>query len=452
MQTGLMVKRKAQQQGYTLIVGLGLTGLSVVRYLASLGENIVVADSRDIPPGLKHLNDDFPDIEYHMGAFSESLFVNADRIILSPGVPLSEPAVKAAKDSGVEILGDLDLFAHVVSAPVIGITGSNGKSTVTALLGEMAKKAGVDVAVGGNIGKPVLDLLHDAYELYVLELSSFQLETLNNLPMAASVVLNISPDHLDRYDDVAAYALSKQAIYGSTQHAVVNLDDSLASQNIAGGTVFTLGVPGSGQFGVCQDGASGQAGWLCFGEEKLLPIDAMKIKGDHNVANALAALALGHCVNLPMQDMLDALVEFGGLAHRTQWVACINGVNWFNDSKATNVGATVAAIRGLPGRHVLIAGGEGKGADFTALGDVAEDRLRKVVLIGKDAKKIEDALAGKVICENASDMKNAVAIAAQAACSGDNVLLSPACASFDMYRDFEQRGEDFMHEVKELLL
>ena len=365
-----MTSQTAQQQGYTLVVGLGVTGLSVVRYLSGLGEHIVVVDSRDIPPSLNALKTEFPEIEYHMGSFDKAIFTGAGRIILSPGVPLSEPVVMSAKDAGIEICGDMDLFAHVVSAPVIGITGSNGKSTVTALVGEMAKHAGIDVAVGGNIGTPVLDLLDASHQLYVLELSSFQLETLNNLPMLASVVLNISPDHLDRYEDITAYALSKQAIYASTQHAVINLDDEIASQDvdISDGnekqvTAFTLGKPESGQYGVCEDDDSGSR-YLCFGEEKLIPVDALKIKGNHNVLNALAALSLGSCAGLPIQAMLDALVEFSGLAHRTQWVAEVNGVNWFNDSKATNVGATIAAIKGLPGKHVLIAGGEGKGQIF----------------------------------------------------------------------------------------
>lgn len=451
-----MTSKATQQQEYTLVVGLGITGLSAVRYLSGLGEHIVVADSRDIPPALSQLKSEFPDVKCHTGSFDKKIFKSASRIILSPGVPLAEPAVMAARDEGIEISGDLDLFAHVVAAPVIGITGSNGKSTVTALLGKMAQRAQIDVAVGGNIGTPVLDLLKAKHQLYVLELSSFQLETLSNLPMIASVVLNISPDHLDRYENIAAYALSKQAIYASTKHAVINLDDELASRNVNKGendkeyvTAFTYGVPASGQFGVCEDSDDGSK-WLCFGEEKLLPIHDLKIKGDHNVLNALAALSLGYCANIPMQDMLDALVEFGGLAHRTQWVAEINGVNWINDSKATNVGATIAAIKGLPGKHVLIAGGDGKDADFSALREVAKDHLRKVVLIGKDAKKIETALAGDVICEFASGMKEAVLVAAQAACNGDNVLLSPACASFDMYSNFEQRGEDFIDAVQGL--
>ena len=456
MQAGLMTIQASQQQEYTLVVGLGITGLSVVRYLAGLGEHIVVVDSRDIPPSLSHLKNEFPNIKYHTGSFDQKLFSAARRIILSPGVSLSEPAVKAAKNNGIEICGDLDLFAHVVSAPVVAITGSNGKSTVTALLGEMAKHAGIDVAVGGNIGTPVLDLLSTSHQLYVLELSSFQLETLNNLPMLASVVLNISPDHLDRYESIAEYAMSKQTIYASTLHAVINLDDKVASQNVNNGgsnnsdvTAFTLGVPESGQFGVCHNESDGEQ-WLCFGDEKLLAVNALKIKGSHNVSNALAALSLGCCASIPMQDMLTVLTEFTGLAHRTQWVAEINGVNWFNDSKATNVGAAIAAIKGLPGKHVLIAGGDGKHADFSALRDVAKDHLRKVVLIGKDAGEIEAALAGDVICENAADMKEAVFIAAQAACHGDNVLLSPACASLDMYDNFEHRGDDFMSAVKEL--
>lgn len=450
-----MTTQSLQQREYTLVVGLGVTGLSVVRYLSALGEHVVVADSRDIPPSLHRLRDEYPDIRCVTGSFETELFQGAHRIILSPGVPLADPAVRAAKDKGVEICGDLDLFAHVVSAPVIGITGSNGKSTVTTLVGEMAKQAGIDVAVGGNIGTPVLDLLDDSHELYVLELSSFQLETLNELPMVASVVLNISPDHLDRYEDVTAYATSKQAIYATTKHAVINLDDEMASQNIERGKsenpgeAFTLGEPGAGQFGVRQKAENGSR-WLCFGQDYLLPVADLKIKGEHNIANALAALAVGYCAGIPMDAMLVSLKQFGGLRHRTQWLAEINGVNWYNDSKATNVGATIAAIKGLPGKHVLIAGGEGKDADFSALRDVAKDHLRKVVLIGEDANKIETALAGEVICENATDMKAAVSIAAQAACHGDNVLLSPACASFDMYENFEQRGDVFIDAVREL--
>lgn len=450
-----MTSQNVQQQEYTLVVGLGITGISVVRYLSGLGENIVVVDSRDIPPQLDVLRSEFPDIRCITGVFDTAIFTAAQRIIISPGVSLKEPAVVAAKQEGIEITGDIDLFAHVVSAPVIGITGSNGKSTVTALLGEMAKQANIQVAVGGNIGTPALDLLQDSTELYVLELSSFQLETLTSLQMVVSVVLNISPDHLDRYDDVAAYAMSKQTIYQLSQHAVINLDDVMASQGVIDRsdgrkkvTAFTYKEPAKGQFGIRKNAEGNDS--LCFGENDLVPVDTLKIKGHHNVLNALAALALGHSVGLPMQDMLIALIEFKGLPHRTQWVAEINGVNWFNDSKATNVGASIAAIKGLPGKHVLIAGGDGKGADFSALRELAKDHLRKVVLIGKDAEKLEMAFAGDVICEHATDMKNAVSIAAQAACRGDNVLLSPACASLDMYRNFEHRGDVFIDAVKGL--
>ena len=378
------------------------------------------------------------------------MFINAQRIVVSPGLPLSDPAIQLARDNGVEITGDIDLFAHEVDAPVVAITGSNGKSTVTTLLALMAERAGVKAAAGGNIGLPALDLLNDSKELYVLELSSFQLETLHALPMAAAVVLNISPDHMDRYADVNAYAMCKQAIYANTTHAVINRDDAFVSKmlnqdnNVVG---FTLRNPAAGDFGICMHG---DEQYLCRGDELLLKITELKIRGQHNHANALAALALGSSINLPMQAMLDALKHFPGLEHRTQWVAEINGVNWFNDSKGTNVGATLAAIEGLPGKHVLIAGGQGKGADFSLLRNVAEQRLRAVVLIGEDASNIAQAVDQVVPVKFAGDMQEAVNLAAKLAQRGDNVLLSPACASFDMFNGFAHRGEVFINAVEEL--
>jgi UDP-N-acetylmuramoylalanine--D-glutamate ligase len=435
---------------YTLVVGLGMTGLSVVRHLHTLGESMIVVDSRDIPPALNEFKQSFADVPLYTGKFNRKLFVNAQRIVVSPGVPLSEPMLQQARDSGVEITGDIDLFAHEVDAPVVAITGSNGKSTVTSLLVLMAKKAGVNAVAGGNIGRPVLDLLGDPRELYVLELSSFQLETLQRLPMKAAVVLNVSPDHMDRYADVNAYAMSKQAIYQHASHAVVNRDDAFVSkmlnhqQNVIG---FTLGRPATGEFGLCdKDGRP----YLCLGDELLMDTAELKIRGRHNHANALAALALGQSIGLPMQPMLDALREFPGLEHRTQWVAEINGVNWYNDSKGTNVGATLAAIEGLPGTHVLIAGGQGKGADFTPLRQIAAQRLRAIVLIGEDADKLAEALDQVVPVKMAGDMDEAVAAAAELARQGDNVLLSPACASFDMFQGFAQRGEAFVRAVEGL--
>ena len=445
-----MTTPRSDAHSYTLVVGLGLTGLSVVRHLHLLGESMVVVDSRDIPPALNEFKQTFSDIPLHTGKFDSRLFVNAQRIVVSPGVPLSDPALQQARDNGVEITGDIDLFAHEVDAPVVAITGSNGKSTVTTLLALMANRAGVDAAAGGNIGLPVLDLLNDPKQLYVLELSSFQLETLNSLPMAAAVVLYVSPDHLDRYSDINAYAMSKQVIYENASRAVINRDDDYVSkmlnhqQNAIG---FTLNKPAAGDFGLCEkDGEQ----YLCAGDESLLSTADLKIRGQHNYANVLAAMALGSSIGLPMSAMLDAVREFPGLEHRTQWVAEINGVNWFNDSKGTNVGATLAAIEGLPGKHVLIAGGQGKGADFLPLRNIAEQRLRAVVLIGEDAEKIAQAIDQVVPVKFADDMDDAVHLAAGFAQPGDNVLLSPACASFDMFQGFAHRGEVFMKAVEAL--
>jgi UDP-N-acetylmuramoylalanine--D-glutamate ligase len=358
--------------------------------------------------------------------------------------------LRLAREQGIEISGDIDLFAHEVSAPVVGITGSNGKSTVTTLLAAMANEAGVNAVAGGNIGLPVLDLLAAPQDLYVLELSSFQLESLHRLPMKAAVVLNVSADHMDRYADLNSYAASKQAIYDDAEIAVLNRDDPLAGRlntrqtNVIG---FTLDKPQAGDFGVCShDGED----WLCRDDEQLIAVAEIGIRGAHNVANALAALAIGTGLGLPRAAMLKTLKNFPGLPHRTQWVAQHNGINWYNDSKGTNVGATLAAIEGLPGTHVLIAGGQGKGADFSAL-RMAAMRLRALVLIGEDADRIEQALHGVVALVRAKDMAEAVRLAAKYAQPGDNVLLSPACASFDMFNGFEHRGEVFMQTVREYL-
>lgn len=439
---------------YTLVVGLGKTGLSVVRYLRALDETVVVVDSRDIPPGLNILKSDFSDVELHTGKFDVSLFKNAHRIIVSPGVALAEPALVEAKKNNIEITGDIDLFAHEVKAPVVGITGSNGKSTVTTLLASMASRAGLNAVASGNIGTPVLDSLDDAVSLYVLELSSFQLETLQNLPMKAAVVLNVSADHLDRYENLYVYAMSKQVIYENADTLVLNKDDALAGQ-VSGSSFrsstrqirFTLKQPENNEFGLC---VTDEMVYLCFGEQRLIAVDELKLKGSHNLQNALAALALGYAIGLSFDDMLDALKEFKGLSHRTQVIAEINNVTWINDSKATNVGATIAALVGLPGKHVLIAGGEAKDADFSDLTEAVKQHCRAVVLFGKDAEMIRSVMPEGMIVERVEDMQSAVSVAQSLAQSGDNVLLAPACASFDMFENFEHRGDVFMRAVEAL--
>jgi len=441
---------KPEQAVYTLVVGLGKTGSSVVRYLHALGESLVVVDSRDIPPGLNELKSEYDDVALYTGKFNVSLFINARRIVVSPGVALAEPALVEAKKNNIEIIGDIDLFAHEVKAPVVGITGSNGKSTVTTLLTLMAKKARLNSVASGNIGVPVLDSLDDDIDLYVLELSSFQLETLQSLPMKAAVVLNVSADHLDRYENLAVYAMSKQVIYENADVLVLNKDDALAAGQFANNPKpkirFTLGTPEENEFGLCREPLAK----LCFGEQALISVDELKIKGRHNLQNALAALALGHAIGLPMGAMLDTLREFSGLKHRAQLVAQIDGVSWINDSKATNVGAAVAALVGMPGKHVLIAGGIAKGADFSALTDVVREHCRAVILLGEDADKIQSVMPEGVEVKQVIDMQSAVIAAAALAQPGDNVLLAPACASFDMFDNFEHRGDVFIQSVEAL--
>ena len=442
---------KAEQAVYTLVVGLGKTGLSVVRYLRALGEAVVVVDSRDIPPGLSILKESYPEVVCYTGKFDVTHFVSAHRIIASPGVALATPELIEARKNNIEIIGDIDLFAHEVMAPVVGITGSNGKSTVTILLAQMAEQAGLRAVAGGNIGLPVLDALNDDTELYVLELSSFQLETLQRLPMKAAVVLNISADHQDRYENIAAYAASKQAIYENAEVLVFNKDDTQAQPLINCGArkiAFTLEQPGDDEFGVTRGDDGSQV--LSFAGQSLIDVDSLKIKGQHNLQNALAALALGYAAGLSLESMVDTLRDFEGLPHRTQFVASIEGVDWFNDSKATNVGAAVAALRGLPGKHVLIAGGEGKGADFSELDEAVKQHCRAVVLMGRDAALIEAAITVDVPVKRVVDMHAAVLSAYSLAQSGDNVLLAPACASFDMFDNFEHRGDVFVSEVKQL--
>jgi len=437
----------------TVVVGLGATGLAVARYLAGRGERFVVVDSRVDPPGLGELARALPQVPVELGGLNADTLCAAERLVVSPGIPLAEPALQKAAEAGVAITGDIQLFAEAAAAPIVAITGSNGKSTVTTLVGEMAAAAGYNVGVGGNLGTPALDLLAAGRELYVVELSSFQLELVEHLGAEVATVLNLNPDHMDRYPDLQRYHAAKHRIFRGARQVVVNRDDALSAPLVAPAVkqwTFGLGKPDFKGFGVAAvDGEP----WLVFEGELLLPAAELAIKGRHNLANALAALALGHAAGLPMASMLAALRAFRGLPHRCEWVADRGGVTWINDSKATNVGAAIAAIEGLAGEDanlILIAGGQGKGQNFAALGRAARGRVRLAILLGEDAPRLADALKGACDLLYATSLGAAVTAAAESARPGDTVLLSPACASFDMFKGFADRGEQFARAVEGL--
>jgi len=452
-----------------LIVGLGATGLSCARFLRAWGVPFAIADSRENPPGLDAIRGEMADVEIHLGAFDAELFKASGELIVSPGVALTEPAVAAALDAGVSVCGDIDVFVGALRvraemrgqapAPIVAITGSNGKSTVTTLVGEMAKAAGKKVGVGGNLGTPALDLLRDdsiggPADVYVLELSSFQLERARPLNPRVATVLNVSPDHQDRHPTLVSYHGAKHRVFRGAEQVVINRADPLTIPLVADSVArwtFGLDEPDFKGFGLRSTGGEQ---YLAFERELLMPVRELKIAGNHNIANALAALALGHAVGLPMAAMLQALREFLGLPHRCQLVAAHAGVRYFNDSKGTNVGATVAAIEGLcatpADKVVLIAGGVGKGQEFHALAPVLQRCGRAVILIGEAADDIAQVLGATVPQVRADSMEAAVRAAAQLAQTGDSVLLSPACASFDMFNNYAHRGEVFVGAVKKL--
>ncbi|WP_226597639.1 UDP-N-acetylmuramoyl-L-alanine--D-glutamate ligase [Marinobacter nauticus] len=437
----------------TLIVGLGKTGLSCVRYLSGQGREIAVADSRLQPPGLDELKAGWPDVPVYLGEFDEDLFAGFSELVVSPGISIAEPAIAGAAARGARIRGDIDLFTDAADAPIIAITGSNGKTTVTTLVGEMARAAGRNVQVGGNIGTPALDLLDQGADLYVLELSSFQLETTEELGALAATVLNVSDDHMDRYPDKMAYFQAKQRIYRGCKNAIVNLDDALSTP-MARDTLrflcFGFNRVNPETFSTRDDD---QGTWITWGLDNLLLASELQLMGRHNISNVMAALALGHAAGLAMEPMLEVARSFRGLPHRCEFVRNLNGVDYINDSKGTNVGATVAAIESLvpdSGKVILIAGGDGKGADFQPLAEPVAACCRALVLIGRDAGKISEAVGASVPQYRATSLQEAVSLARQAAEPGDRVLLSPACASFDMFRDYNDRGEQFRALVEGL--
>jgi UDP-N-acetylmuramoylalanine--D-glutamate ligase len=447
-----MTAQAAQTARSAVIVGMGRTGLSVARHLQRSGFRIALTDSREAPPELAGVKALGSSIVACTGGFDARLLEKADIVVTSPGVPLDDPFFVQARARGLDIVGDIELFARAADAPVVGITGTNGKSTVTTLLGRMAERAGVRVRVGGNLGQPALDLLdRGPTDLYVLELSSFQLDTTHSLKLKAAVVLNVSADHLDRYATLDHYAASKARVYANSETAVVNADEpEVIRMPRAGQRVISFSVRDPKADFSLLTPVSDKQPWLARRGSALLPLSALKISGRHNASNALATLALGDALRLPMAPMLEELRDFTGLPHRSQWVADIANVRYIDDSKGTNVGATLAAVGGLTGPLVVIAGGEGKGQDFSPLAQGFRGKVRTAVLLGRDAGLIETALAG--ICHTArvNTMEEAVQAAARFAQPGDTVLLSPACSSLDMFRDYVHRGNVFATAVKEL--
>ena len=441
-----------------LVLGLGETGVSSLRWLETQGAILSVADSRENPPKLESLIRRMPQVTLHTGAFKPEVLLSADLIVISPGVALSEPAVQAAIEAGITVIGDVELFAQYrpATAKVIAITGANGKTTVTTLVGEMCKAAGLNTIVAGNIGLPVLEaLMMEAPDVYVLELSSFQLETTTSLVVDAATMLNLSEDHMDRYASMQDYAVAKAHIFYHATLQVLNRDDAwsmlLARPKLA---QVTFGFSEQGfdhkDYGLKQVQADT---WLMDGEKELINLNDLKIAGLHNAANALAAVALCRGIGVDYAPIIQTLYNFKGLPHRVEWVANSDDVDYYDDSKGTNVGATCAALSGLPQKIVLIAGGDGKGQDFAPLADAVAANARAVVLIGRDAGLIEAALLQTNIpIYRAEDLPEAVNIAKKVAQTGDAVLLSPACASFDMFKNYVHRAEVFVDAVKQLEL
>jgi len=452
-----------------LVLGLGDTGLATVRWLRAQGARVRVADTRAQPPHAEVLRREAPEVEIHTGPFTRACFEGQSLIVASPGVPLAEPEVAAALQRGQEVVGDVELFARTVqSLPhpprVVAITGANGKTTVTTMVGEMVRAAGLNTAVIGNIGTPVLEALDTASpaEVYVLELSSFQLETTHHLKLQAATVLNVTEDHLDRYPDMDAYTAAKARIFAHCAQRVLNREDprSLAMAN-PGAITFGLNAPPTARdwgFGWGFDwgqtpnrGLSPTEPWICCGTTPVMALSTLSLSGRHNAANAMAALALCDALNIPRDISVRTLQSFKGLSHRVERVAEVASVTYFDDSKGTNVGATVAALTGMTAPVVLIAGGDGKGQDFSPLKEALSRHARALVLIGRDAPRIEAAVAGCGIpLVRATDMADAVRQAARLAQRGDVVLMSPACASFDMFNNYLHRAEVFIAAVQAL--
>lgn len=464
----------------TLIVGTGNTGLSCARYLETKGCPFAFADSRQVSPSFEGLKKEFSQTDFITGDFELNQFKNYSQIIVSPGVSVRNRFFSTLEEQGCLIIGDIELFVQVVDKPVIAITGSNGKSTVTTLVEQITRNCGIKSIAGGNLGTPALELLSSHSDLYILELSSFQLETTYNLHSLSAVVLNVSEDHMDRYTGIDDYQKVKETIYHNCDYKIINLDEkSIAKQILAAARkdihdqsiiLFSSNKPENTDYGLEK---SEHSCTLKKGQRKIIGSNDIKLKGTYNYLNILAALALVEPLHLDEQQQVEAIKNYHGLAHRCEWIDEIDGVQYYNDSKGTNTGATIAAINGfehssysvnksdsdvdstaLKSTTILIAGGVGKDADFTELGELIEKKIKSTVLMGIDSKQIKSSAlkagARKDSLYTVSSMQEAVLTASKLADSGDNVLLSPACASFDMYQNYMQRGDDFKEKVMAL--
>ncbi|MCK0745652.1 UDP-N-acetylmuramoyl-L-alanine--D-glutamate ligase [Chromohalobacter nigrandesensis] len=436
---------------YTLIIGLGVSGQAIARHLTRQKVPFMMADTRETPAGLEAFRAAYPHVEVACGPLQALDMCEAREIVVSPGVDLRTPGLAEyaiGEGEGPHVVGEIALFVRACCAPIAAITGSNAKSTVTTLLGEMAQEAGRHVAVGGNLGTPALDLLAEApdAELFVLELSSFQLETTAWVGAETAAFLNLCEDHLDRHGDMHGYRAAKQRVFRGARHAVVNADDAATWPDAQVREVarFTTGSPSGDDWGIAEH--AGES-WLVHGDTWLMPTRDVRMPGRHNHANALAALAMGAQLGLPLAAMRRVLEHFPGLPHRGELVVERDGVRWINDSKGTNVGATLAAIDGvgpvLEGRLILLAGGDGKGADFTPLIEPLKRYAREAVVFGRDAQRLENVMSGRVPVTCVADLDAAMRRAQAIACAGDAVMLSPACASLDQFPHYMARGDAF---------
>lgn len=444
-----------QRGGLKVVAGLGISGVSAVNFLHEKGYRVAVTDSRAVPPG----HDQIPNtVQRSFGQLDLELLLNAEEIIISPGLDPKLPEIQAAIAKGIPVISEIQILRRATDKPIVAITGSNAKSTVTTLIGLMAADAGRNVAVGGNLGRPALDLSKDDPELYILELSSFQLETTSNLNAEVAVILNLSEDHLDRHGDMMGYHTAKHRIFQGVKKVVYNRDDSLTRPLVPDLTPmqsFGLNAPDINQYGVLRDNDG--TIWLARGRERILNSSEMYIQGTHNVANALACLALGEAIGLPLDSMLETLKVYKGLEHRCEYVKEVKGVRYYNDSKGTNIGATLAALDGLgaaievqKAKVAIILGGQGKGQDFSALRESLTKFAKVAVLIGEDSPIIETAIQGTTTLLHAESLEQAVAMCQQNTQPNDVVLLSPACASFDMFSGYPQRGQQFVALVNQL--